>query len=237
MSSTSIIWRRAAAAGLLAALGLAAIPARADWLVTSSGGRVETKGAWKVKGKLVVFTQPDGTLSSLRASEVDLVASQKATEEAKAQVTRPAPPEAPRKKLASLTDEDFKKSTPQGSTAAPKPEEGQAAPTGPVSVTSWRRGDLESGEGLEIQGSLHNNTEDMVINATVEVQLYNEAGDRVGTAPALLTSPSLQPKGTVDFRASFPGVFSFSEVKFEARGLPLDISPAPEPDAEGSNPP
>lgn len=223
MSRRNALW-------LLAIWGIAAAPARADWLVTREGGRVETQGAWKVKGKLVVFTQADGTLSSLRLSEVDLDASRKVTEESKVQAVKPAAPEPPKKKLAVLTDADFKKATPQGSTAAKPPEEAQAAPAGLVSVTSWKRGD--QGDGLQIEGTLHNNTDDMVVNAAVEVQLYNEAGDRVGTAPALLTTTSITPKGTVDFRASFPGVFSFSDVKFEAKGLPLDISPAPE---DGAN--
>src|SRR6476661_7310749 len=59
-------------------------PAAADWLVTREGGRIETRGAWKVKNQLVVFTLPNGTLSSLRLSEIDLAASEKATEKAKA---------------------------------------------------------------------------------------------------------------------------------------------------------
>jgi len=82
-----------------AALGLllleAAMSARADWLVTREGGRVETKGPWQVKGKLVVFTRAaDSGLASLRASEVDLEASAKATADAKVQAEAP-PPGAP----------------------------------------------------------------------------------------------------------------------------------------------
>ena len=50
-------------AALLAA-GLFAAPAAADWLVTRDGGRVETKGPWKVKGKLVVFTRAAETAAS-----------------------------------------------------------------------------------------------------------------------------------------------------------------------------
>ena len=57
-----------------------ALPAKADWLVTREGARVETQGAWKVKGKLVVFHTSTGKLSSLRVAEVDLDASRRATE-------------------------------------------------------------------------------------------------------------------------------------------------------------
>ena len=77
----------------LALFGLAscfvlALPAVADVLVMTDGSRVETKGAWEVKGRQVVFTLPNGTLSAVRASEVDLEASRAATDAAN------RPPEA-----------------------------------------------------------------------------------------------------------------------------------------------
>ncbi len=77
----------------LAACWLAASDAHADWLVTRAGERIETQGSWQVKGRMVVFTPPNGSLSSLRLSEVDLDASASATEEAAAAAARPAPPE------------------------------------------------------------------------------------------------------------------------------------------------
>ncbi|HET9767963.1 MAG TPA: hypothetical protein VFS60_13995, partial [Thermoanaerobaculia bacterium] len=61
---------RALAASLAAAAlaaAAAAAPAAADWLVMRDGSRVETKGAWEVRGTLVVLTLPNGTLSSVRA--------------------------------------------------------------------------------------------------------------------------------------------------------------------------
>jgi hypothetical protein len=55
-------------------------PARADWLVLVSGIRIETKGAWVVKGRQVRFTTAKtNLLQSLSLSEVDLEASRKAT--------------------------------------------------------------------------------------------------------------------------------------------------------------
>src|SRR5262245_62955767 len=103
--------RSAAAAVVTAALLAlaAAAPAAADWLVPRQGnGRVETKGPWQVKGKLVVFTLPDGKLSSLRLSEVDLDASGRATDEAaaaaRATPAAPAPAPRPREAKVVLTD-------------------------------------------------------------------------------------------------------------------------------------
>jgi hypothetical protein len=214
------------ALGLLA-LGLAALPARADWLVTKDGGRVETKGTWQTKGKLVVFTRAaDGALASLRASEVDLGASAKATADAKVKAEAPAQPEPEHKKIAVLTDKDFHKPAPAGDADTPdKP----AAPakSGPLAVSNWKKLDIPSGDGIAVEGQIHNTTKDMMINTSVEVQLFNEAGERVGTAPGLLTSTSVQPDGTVSFRANFPGIFTFADARFQVNGLPLTFSSPP----------
>jgi hypothetical protein len=219
------------ALGLLA-LGLATLPVRADWLVTRDGGRVETKGTWQMKGKLVVFTRAaDGALASLRASEVDLDASAKATADAKVKSEAPPPPEPEHKKIAVLTDKDFRRPTPPGEGDAP--EKGAPAKSGPLAVSNWKKLDIPSGEGIAIEGQIHNTTKDMMINASVDVQLFNEAGERVGTAQGLLTSTSVQPDGSVSFRANFPGVFTFTDAKFQVNGLPLTFSSPP---ADGDKP-
>lgn len=219
------------ALGLLA-LGLAALPARADWLVTKDGGKVETKGTWQIKGKLVVFTRADdGALASLRASEVDLDASAKATADAKVKAEAPPPVEVPHKKVAVLTDKDFKKPAPPGE--ADTPDKGAPAKTGPLAVSTWKKLDIPSGDGIAIEGQVHNTTKDMMINASVDVELFNETGDRVGTAQGLLTSTSIEPDGSVSFRANFPGVFTFTDAKFKVNGLPLTFSSPP---GEGDKP-
>lgn len=225
------------ALGLLAWGAVAAEPARADWLVTREGSRVETKGPWQVKGKLVVFTRAgDGALASLRATEVDLDASARATSEEKVQLAAPPPPEAPKKKLAVLTDKDFRKPAPAIPDADGDGKPDKPGNSGPVTVSSWQRADRE--EGVVIVGTLRNTTGEMIINASIEVQLYNEAEDRVGTAQALLDTTSVQPNGAVNFRASFPGVFAFTEVKFQPQGLPLNMNPPDQkPDAADQIPP
>jgi hypothetical protein len=239
----------AVALGLLA-VGVVPPPAHADWLVTREGGRVETKGPWQIKGKLVVFTRvDDGSLASLRTAEVDFDASAKATADAKVQAAAPPPAEAPQKKIAVLTDKDFRKPTPVDANG--KPVETAPVKTGPLVVSDWKKLDRPTGDGIAVEGSVHNSTGDMMINASVDVQLFNEAGERVGTAPGLLTSTSIPPDGTVQFRANFPGVFTFATAKFEANGLPLnmnpvtdkdkdkaaDAKPEPKPQAEPPSPP
>ena len=73
----------------------AATPAAADWLVTRTGERIEIRGPWQLKSKLVVFTRVDGSLASLRVSEVDLKASERATAEARAEKDAPPPAAEP----------------------------------------------------------------------------------------------------------------------------------------------
>jgi hypothetical protein len=331
---------RGATCVLLAALLALAAPAQGDWLVTRDGNQVETRGAWQVKGKLVVFHTAKGELSSLRLADVDLEASRRET--ARAALARQAAEEArrqpPEKKpsVFVLTDDKVRHAAPGGTAGAvaqappslsvasweraaaagdghvvitgtlrntsgvqaseislavqlldaegrttdsgravltatalaageqsgfqveipgatsytqvkfepkavfaapveaapppavPAPVEGE-----PLAVSSWQRVDNAGGRGgIEIQGTLQNATDTLVTNVAVEVQLYNEAGERVATAPGVLSATALQPRSTVDFRARFPGVFAFSDVKFELKGMPLDVSPAvPQPPA------
>ncbi len=222
-----------AALGLLI-LGYAALPARADWLVTRDGGRVETKGAWQIKGKLVVFTRADdGALASLRTAEVDLDASAKATADAKVKAEAPPPPEPEHKKIAVLTDKDFHKPPPAAD--AETPDKGAPAPSGPLVVSTWKKVDNPSGDGLTIEGQIHNATHELMINASVNVQLLNEAGEQVGTAQGLLAATSIQADSTVTFRANFPGVFTFKDARFQVNGQPLTVVPPPPP-ADGDTP-
>jgi hypothetical protein len=229
---------------VLIVLVLATAPTSADWLVTRAGGRVETKGPWQLKGKLVVFTQPDGSLASLRLAEVDLQASEQATAErmeAKASASTDAP-SAPKKKLAILTDATIvhSRKEPANKPADPDAKESSPAakPQGTVTVANWRRLENADGDGIEIQGTLQNNTDKIAANVSVEVQLYNEAGEQIATASGIAGATSIHPNGLTEFRASFPGVFAFADAKFETKGWPLDLSPASSPEsAKGSVPP
>jgi hypothetical protein len=66
----------------IVSLAVSSAAVSADVLVARDGLRIETKGPWKVKGRVVVFTTSDGSLSSMRVSELDLEASEAATREA-----------------------------------------------------------------------------------------------------------------------------------------------------------
>jgi hypothetical protein len=219
---------------LLLPLLAAATPAAADWLVTRTGERVEIQGPWQLKGKIVVFTRMDGSFASLRVSEVDLKASERATAEARAQ--KDAPPSdvaAPEKKkpVAVVTDETLAKS--KKPAAAPSDEPGQPArpaaeppaSTGPAVLGAWDRRALEGAEGIELFGSLQNPGTTIAAGVEVTVQLYDEAGDLLESAKAILDESSIAPGGMIHFRISLPGLFSFADAKFRVKSYVLDFDP------------
>jgi hypothetical protein len=212
--------------------------------VTRDGGRVETRGPWKTKGKLVVFTRVDGQLSSLRLTDVDLAASERATAEAVAKAkeaaeVKPAPP--PEKKEARwvMTDKDFRPAPPPPPKDESKPaaEETDAAgrPRLGVVLESWDRKSLT--DGLEISGTLRNPGDEITADVGVTVRLFDDTGALLATGEGRIASPALGPGESATFRATFPGVFTFAEAKFDPRGYGLRIKAASPPEEAASPPP
>jgi hypothetical protein len=228
---------------LASLLLLGGLPAGADWLITREGGRVETQGSWQVKGKLVVFTQANGSLSSLRLADVDLEASQQATAEAiQAEDTAATAEKAPRperkKSIRSLTDDDFGHSgepagpaaRPAGGADAGKDAAGKDAgkeTRDAVAVSSWRQSVRTEGDGLDLLGTLQNTGGELATDIAVKVELFNEAKESVATAVAILGSSSIPAGGSTTFRVPFDGVFTFASAKFQvsSKALTLDVAP------------
>ena len=224
-----------------------ASPAGAEWLVTREGGRVEIQGKPQVKGKLVVFTRADGTLSSLRLAEVDLEASERVTAEEKEKAETGVEVQEPAKKksVASVTDANLvrtKKPEPSPAAApageaAPAAPAGNPAAAGPATVGTWKQQDLPGGSGIELIGSLENKGDKIATGLALTAQLYNETGQLLATGQGLLPGGSIPPGGKLDFKVPFPGVFTFSEARFQIKSWPLDLNPVPEQPAEGEAPP
>lgn len=109
---------------LSAALATLGLPARADWLVTREGQVIETEGSWSVDGQVVKFKTLQGTLASIRTSEIDLEASAAETSRRAAPPPEPAPapPPAPSKKaVLVLTDKDVRHVDPAKAVAERSP--------------------------------------------------------------------------------------------------------------------
>ena len=216
---------------------LAPLTAHADWLVTGDGTRIQTEGPWSVQGKLVVFELPNGTLSSLRLSQVDLEASERATAEAAAaqrEATEPAT--RPQKAVFVLTDKDVAHvgrgaaDTPAGDSegAAEETREEAAAPREAVAVVSWEQ--LAGEEGVVISGTARNTGDAVAADLRLTVVLSDPEG-QVATKDAELSATALPPRQSISFRADFPGVFAFQEVRFDFQYQPLNTQISPPPPA------
>ncbi len=83
--------------------------AAADVLVTRHGQQIQTDGPWEVKGRQILFTSPEGRLSSVRLSEIDLEASELATHPPPEpeKVVEPEPAPEPKEPILVLTDKDI----------------------------------------------------------------------------------------------------------------------------------
>lgn len=229
---------------LAALLGLAGIvapaaPAQADWLVTREAGRVETRGAWTVKGKLVVFKTADGQLSSLRLADVDLDASRRVTEEAvaaqaQADAAEPKPAER-RKSVRTITDKDVRPfEAPEP--AAPDAEAGEekAKPPGPTSgpgllVESWRQSAHADEDHVIVNGTLQNASNATAADLKLKVMIFDDTGSLIATSQAAVETTAIPPGERATFRAEFPGFFSFATVKFEAESRRLATRSTDEP--------
>lgn len=240
---------------VLVATALPAAPAAADWLVVRGQGgaaatRVETRGAWEVKGRLVVFHTADGNLASMRLDDVDLEASREATRKAEAAAEEPAPPAAaaapakpPRRKI---TDSDIA----PGSGLPPAAEEPAAADGTDAAPAAGPRADsLEVVDSQEedtadghtrITGMLTNQGDEPVAGVGLTVELYDQQGARLASVQAEVTERALVAGASTSFVADYPDVFTYGAVRFVPRGTPLAVGPPDsaqgEEAAEGSSP-
>lgn len=211
-------------------------PAAADWLVTRDGGRVETEGTWKVQGKRVVFTAKDGTLASLRLTEVDLDASRQATTAAEhSKGERAAQAAAPPKKsVRVLTDKDFPKPAPppvpEGTDPAAAPAAagaaGESSPAAPpasnaLQVANWNQERDAEHDLMKISGVVRNTGPDLATAVQVTIRLYDDGGGLLATQQAALDTRTLQPGQGTSFQAEIPAVNGFASAKFDARSIPL----------------
>ncbi|MEM7582398.1 MAG: hypothetical protein AAF560_03380 [Acidobacteriota bacterium] len=212
-------------AGTFQALGLLGLtvlilpsPVAGDWLVLHDGTRIETSGPWKVKGRQVVYTGTNGALSALRLADVDLEASEAATNAPTETTTSQQPaPESRRQSVLVLTNDDIK---PAAQPTAPEASEAEAATDdseaalenqGPVELVTWNSRESTDVEGLEIHGTIQNRGEDIAAGIVVQVSVTDENGEPLMDTKAFLQRASLGPGQSGNFKALLPGVYTLFE--------------------------
>jgi hypothetical protein len=209
----------------LAAALLVPASAPAAVLVTIDGATIETRGPWKVQGRQVVFTLPNGTLSSLRAETVDLDASAQATARAAEAATAPPVTETPAplgEPVLRITEADIPPSP-----EATEGEEGEgapaaggaaAAPTVPLEVVSWDKVPIDDGDGVQIFGTVRNSGSETVIGPALSVSVYGAEGGLLALTDAEVNLSAIPAGKTANFRAEFPGLPDFAAVRFIPSG-------------------
>lgn len=238
--------RRLALQGSWVVAAVLALPSSADWLVTKDGARIETAGPWKLKGNQVIFTQPNGTLSSLRASEIDLDASAVATAQAKVRPPEASPEvekERP-KPVMVLTDRDVGRATPEPAAADGAGKQGRddgdsalsvEETLSAVEVIGWQTRDSAEGDGLELYGTLRNNGGTIASSIELVVELRDAEGKSLLETAAFLDSQTLTPGTATAFRALLPGLTTIDgEPRFKVKSNEITLAPAKPLPEEGS---
>jgi hypothetical protein len=174
----------------------------------------------------VLFTQPNGTLSMIRTEEVDLDRSAVETQRAREVVAVVVPPEPKREPVLRLTEKDFPPMADAGTEdeTAVGANAGAAVSSG-LEVVSWDRTENESGDGVEIFGTVRNAGSANVTSPTLVVTLYDSDGKLLATAEGRVNAAAIPPGKTANFRAVFPGLGDFSAARFDAQGKPFATFP------------
>ncbi len=193
-------------------------PISADVLILIDGEHVRTRGPWQVRGRVVVFTTLDGTLSSVRTGGVDLAASRQATENlglapqppSSSPASAVAPARPARKPVMVLTNADLRSSAPVARLSDGRDEE-SLAPTAAkgesrLVVDSWAEIEDTVAGSLEVIGKLINrgSASERVTGIVVELRAATgRDGMKVKTSPEDVV---VSPGSSTSFRAKFYGV-------------------------------
>jgi hypothetical protein len=190
----------------------------ADRLVLKDGTELDTAGPWEVQGRLVVFKRADGTLASMRASEVDLEKSAAATTVANTPAP-PAPAPPPRKpSVLSLTEQDL---PPVGETeAAAAAAAGTAAAPPPALVVmpGWRTVVAADGQSTELLGMVRNDANAPALGVQVVAVLLSQSGEVIAEVEGATSSRALQPGQTTSFRVGFENAQPYDRIEFRVNG-------------------
>lgn len=97
---------------------------------------------------------------------------------------------------------------------------------GGVVVTAWDRRPRADGDGIEIAGTLANDRAGTTATSVrVEVVLYDRSGEQIAAVDAGIEASSIPDGGNADFIATFPDVYDFGAVRFNATSLAVEQAP------------
>lgn len=225
----------------LAVIAALAGPAAGDWLVPRDGAPLETRGPWEVRGERVVFTLPNGTLSSMPLGEVDL------DESAKLTAARKAPPAAARaeakpRAVWKIDGDDVPRARPPADAQDEPPTGETGAAAGPrgfldgLQVVHWEKVERPLIDGVEVVGQIRNANRSVAARLVVTVRLFDEDGAPVASGQAFLDADALPGGRTMGFRRLFEGVLDFATAEFEVSAVEILLGASSRPAETESQP-
>lgn len=211
--------------------------AAADVVVLQGGARVELQKPPARQGNVVLLTSADGTLLSVRASDIDWKATA-AARAARVSSGKPSPVVTPPpdslaqaaksgkdgpKARVKLTDADVAHATEEetGSEEKPKKEEARSG-TAKLDVVDYSQ--EKAGTNLVVRGSMRNSGATPAVNTHMTVTAMDEKGEKIASAEAGLSNGLVAPGATVSFTATIPVGEKFVGT---LRFAPQWISPVP----------
>lgn len=209
--------------------------AGADWLQIKDGSRVETKGAWEVRGAQVVFTLPNGVLAAVRTNAVDLDASASLTAAAKAPPPAATPTPPSKRPILTLTDADLQHvdtvlapAVATGAAAAQQASPGNpqrtATPTA-LRVSTWRVEYDAARGGMVLTGALTNDSSEVAFDVEVAVTALDGSGQEVGRTTGTMTPASVAPRSSRAFSALLPGALDVRDARFDLKAKWVGLRP------------
>ncbi len=196
-------------------------PSHGDWLVTVDGTRIETQGPYQLDGSRIIFKTTNGTLSAMRASEVDLDASRRLTESKKQAQTEAQPSnssDTARKAALVLDENNTGRHLSLGIDDSTDGEGGDSddAKTEALEVLSWEEAQ-GSTEDLVLVGRARNNSDIFATELSLTVTVHDETGKVAGRKAATFDRKALRPGQETSWRATFPGIYMSRNPTFESK--------------------
>ncbi|HEV7516063.1 MAG TPA: FxLYD domain-containing protein, partial [Thermoanaerobaculia bacterium] len=105
----------------------------------------------------------------------------------------------------------------------------------PVVVGSWQKVERDQKDGIELFGDLKNESAEIASQVALIVTLLDETGNAVATGEATLTANAIEPHSATNFRAVFPGVYTFASARFDIRSAPLKLQVVAPPADKGKS--
>jgi hypothetical protein len=100
---------------------------------------------------------------------------------------------------------------------------GTAKPSPSLVVSAWDRTYSEAEQGVIVSGTVRNVGKAMEGGIQLTVRVFDDQGAMVGVGAGTLSSSTLMPGKSAEFRAVFPGIFVVAAATFDIASSGLQM--------------